>query len=293
MQHALSVDVEEWYHATAIEANWRPGPGHEPESRVMESTTRLLQILEEADVRGTFFVLGCVAEAHPELPRMIVAHGHEIGVHGHTHKLLTDQTAAEFRETITRAIGVCEDLSGEKILGYRAPSLSLTDATDWALDVLIELGIRYDSSLTSAYADGPSPYWLTRPGGGRIQEYPIVGQRLLALPVPMASGGYFRLYPYGFTRYLLRRFEKQGVPANVFLHPWEIDVDHPRPAGLGRVSVLRHYINLHTVEGKLKRLLRDFRVAPLKRILETRLPEPFAGQRNETAQPVPPTGRRA
>lgn len=267
--HALSVDVEDWYHATALEPGLGRRPIVTPEPRVVAATIRLLEILGDGNATATFFMLGCVAERFPDLARRIMDGGHELASHGYTHEPLTRQTPERFRAELTRAVRLCEDLTGQPLRGYRAPSQSLVPQTCWALDILIDLGFRYDSSTRASRGESLSrAYRIDRPDGKQILEFPFSTVRLPGFRQPVAGGGYFRIMPYPLTRHFVRRFDDAGLPANVYLHPWEIDPDQPRIAGIGCVSRVRHYAGLRTVEGKLRRLLKEFRFAPIGEILK-------------------------
>ena len=259
VRHVLTVDVEEWFHATALE----PVLGHRPRSRwpsrVADTTHRLLDMFGEAGARATFFVLGSIAEEHPDLVRRMAQEGHEVGTHGYDHTVLPKLSPEQFRKELERAVDACQSVTGRKLLGHRAPSYSLTESTEWALDTLIETGITYDSSMRRGPEAMSAPYWISRPSGARIREFPMAYVRVGRRTIPVAAGGYFRLYPYAMTRRLLRRYDRRGIPANVCVHPWELDVDHPRPAGMSALTHFRHYVNLHTVEPKVRKLLRDFR----------------------------------
>jgi polysaccharide deacetylase family protein (PEP-CTERM system associated) len=269
-RHMLTIDVEEWFHATALETIVRHKSHDMWESRVVHSTMALLDLFDDAQAKATFFVLGWIAERRPDLIREIARRGHEVASHGYNHTLLTRLTPAEFRAETVRAIHVCEDLIGQKLLGYRAPSYSLTLDTRWALDVLLDLGLRYDSSLRGGPNNVCRQYWLSTPQGARILEFPLAFLRLGPYNMPIAMGGYFRLYPYQLTRALLRSLDQQGIPANVCLHPWELDVDHPYLDGLSWLSRFRHYVNLKTVKPKLQRLLRDFQFVTISEAIELR-----------------------
>jgi polysaccharide deacetylase family protein (PEP-CTERM system associated) len=261
--HVLTVDVEEWFHATALETVVDTRPRDSWPSRVEASTHRLLDLFEEADARGTFFVLGCLAERYPALVRRIAESGHEVATHGYDHTLLTRLTPATFKTAMTRAVGVLEDITGARALGHRGPSYSLTREVEWVFDVLLGLGIQYDSSVRRGPGRLSVPYWITTPAGARIREYPMTFVRVFDTELPLAAGGYFRLYPYKLTRALLRRFQSSRIPANVCVHPWDIDVAQPRLAGISALSRFRHYVNLATTEAKLRQLLRDFRFIPM------------------------------
>jgi len=269
-RHMLTIDVEEWFHATALETVIRHRSHDMWESRVVSSTMELLDMFDDAQAKATFFVLGWIAERHPDLIREMARRGHEVASHGYSHTLITRLTPAEFRAETGRAIHACEDLTGQKLLGYRAPNYSLTQDTRWALDVLLGLGLRYDSSFRNGPHNMCRQYWLSTPQGAQILEYPLAFLGCGPYKVPIAMGGYFRLYPYQLTRALLRSLDRQGIPANVCLHPWELDVDHPHLDGLSWLSRFRHYVNLKTVKPKLHKLLHDFQFVAIRDVLERR-----------------------
>ena len=268
--HILTIDVEEWFHATALETVVHHRSHDMWESRVVGSTMDLLDMFDDAQAKATFFVLGWIAERYPDLIREMARRGHEVASHGYNHTLVTRLTQDEFRAETARAVHVCEDLTGQKLLGFRAPTYSITADSRWALDVLLDLGLRYDSSLR----DGPQHlcrhYWLSTPQGAQILEYPLAFVRVGSYNVPVALGGYFRLYPYQLTRSLLRSLERREITANVCFHPWELDVDHPHLDGLSWLSRFRHYVNLKTVKPKLHQLLHDFQFVAIRDVLEIR-----------------------
>jgi polysaccharide deacetylase family protein (PEP-CTERM system associated) len=247
------------------------------ESRVAANTTRLLDLFDEFSVKATFFVLAWVAERQPVLVREIVRRGHEAASHGYGHELVYDLSPEAFRADIRRAKQVIEDAGGQAVAGYRAPSYSITARSMWALDVLIEEGYRYDSSIFPIRHDrygvpgSPRhPYEIDRPAG-RIVEAPPSTVAIGGMTLPVAGGGYFRLLPYRWTeRGIARLNRREGKPAVFYLHPWEIDPDQPRFRAdwLGR---FRHYRNLHATEGRLRRLLGAFRFGPMRDVLAPRL----------------------
>jgi polysaccharide deacetylase family protein (PEP-CTERM system associated) len=267
--NALTIDFEDWYQGLEIPHTcWDAY-----EDRIVPVGRRLLQLLGETGVRGTFFVLGYVAERHPELVREIAAAGHEVGTHGYSHTLVYRQTPAVFRAELSRSIRVLEDLTGRPVRGHRAPFFSITRESLWALDILGELGVRYDSSvfpvLNYRYgiADAPRwPYLVRTEAGQELLEFPISTCRLLGRNVPVAGGAYFRIYPYALIRWAFRTINRLGRPAVFYLHPWEIDPDHPRIA-LPRRIALTHYFNLRATEPRLRRLVRDFSFAPMCEVL--------------------------
>jgi polysaccharide deacetylase family protein (PEP-CTERM system associated) len=230
------------------------------------------RLFEEAGARATFFVLGYVAERHPELVRAIAAAGHEIGTHGYSHTLIYQQTPDVFQEELARSNRILEELAGKPVIGHRAPFFSITKQSLWALEVLGELGIRYDSSIFPVrnyrygIEDAPRLPYPIEAGPRTIQEFPISTWQVCGKSLPVAGGAYFRIYPYALTRQAFRAINAAGHPAVFYLHPWEIDPDHPR-IPLPRRIALTHYVNLRATEGRLRRLLRDFSFAPMSEVL--------------------------
>lgn len=282
--NALTVDVEDYYHVSGFEHVVARTQWDRFESRVEANTYRVLERLAEAGVRGTFFVLGWVAERHPGLVRAIHDEGHEIGCHSHWHRLVYNLTPAEFRADLCRACDVLQDAIGQPVTAYRAPSFSVTTQSLWALDILVEEGFTLDSSIYPTHHDrygipgAPlGPHALERPGG-TLWEYPPPVWRLLGYPLPVGGGGYFRLYPYALTRRGLGAINAAGRPFAVYLHPWELDPQQPRLAP-GRLRAFRHYVNLRRTESRLVRLLRDFRFGTLSESLARwRAPEVSAAR---------------
>ena len=271
--NAMTVDVEDYFQVSSFDAVVPRDSWDRRESRVSANTERLLDLFDRSAVRATFFILGCVASRFPALVRRIGSLGHEIASHGYGHRLVYDLTPAEFREDVRRAKDVLESIAGMRVVGYRAPSYSVTARSMWALDVLIEEGHRYDASVFPIHHDrygvpaSPRhPHVLTR-AGGSILEAPASTVRCGGVNVPIAGGGYFRWLPYAWTRWGISRLNtREKCPAIFYLHPWEIDPAQPRFAA-GWLSGFRHYRNLDKTEGRLHRLLRDFRFAPLRETL--------------------------
>lgn len=264
--HALTIDFEDWYQGLEIPV----GDWDRFESRIESSGRRMLQVLAETQTRATFFVLGYVAERHPALVKEIRAAGHEIGTHGYSHTLIYQQAPALFREELTRSVRCLEDQTGERVLGHRAPFFSVTKASLWALDVIRELGLVYDSSIFPVknyrYGIPDAPRWPHTLDGTPLREFPLTTLRLLGQNLPVAGGAYFRIYPYWFTRLALRQVARPGRPLVFYLHPWEIDPHHPR-LPLPRRIAATHYFNLKATEGRLRRLLRDFSFSPMSEVL--------------------------
>jgi polysaccharide deacetylase family protein (PEP-CTERM system associated) len=274
--NAMTVDVEDYFHVSAFDGLIPRSHWAAMESRVCRNTERLLALFEETGVSATFFILGWVAERYPSLIQQIARQGHEIASHGYAHRLVYDQTRQAFREDVARAKALLEDISGQAVYGYRAPSYSITPRSLWAFDVLLETGHRYDSSIFPIHHDrygipasSRQAYSVTR-AAGTILELPASTCRIGGMNLPVGGGGYFRLLPYAWTRFgidWINRVEHR--PAIFYIHPWEIDPDQPRLRG-SLLSRTRHYRNLHLTEPRLRRLLKDFSFAPvLKAMLES------------------------
>jgi polysaccharide deacetylase family protein (PEP-CTERM system associated) len=274
MKNALTFDVEEYFHAEAFAQVLRPEEWLAQESRVVASTERILDLLDREHVRATFFVLGWVAARQPALVREIASLGHEIGCHGYGHRMIQHLTRSEFERDVTRAKSALEDVTGHAVLGYRAPTFSIMRETLWSLEVLCEAGFRYDSSIFPivhdryGIPDAPRfPHRLKAANGCELAEFPLSTVMLLGRRVPVAGGGYFRLFPYSFTRRALRWINRlDGQPAMVYLHPWELDPDQPR-LPVGPLTRFRHLVNVSKTEGRLVRLLGDFAFAPAAEVL--------------------------
>lgn len=274
--NAMTVDVEDYFHVSAFADVVSPDSWDAYESRVAASTDRLLALFEAADVRATFFILGWVAERHPDLVRRIHGAGHEIASHSYRHQLVYDLTPDEFVADLRRAQRVLEDITGTAVRGYRAPSYSITRQSLWALDLLASEGYTFDSSIYPIRHDRYGipdaerhPHRLPA-GPGALWELPGSTVRHAGMNLPMGGGGYFRLLPYGWTRAGINTLnETEGQPAIFYLHPWEIDPDQPR-VRCGVVSRLRHYRNLHDTEARLTRLLAEFRFGTVADVLDTR-----------------------
>jgi polysaccharide deacetylase family protein (PEP-CTERM system associated) len=271
--NAMTVDVEDYFHVSVFEGSVSRNRWESLESRVVGNTERLLDLFDEHAVRGTFFVLGWVAERYPLLVSSIAARGHEIASHGFAHRLVYDQTPDVFRDDVRRSKAILEEQSGRRINGYRAPSFSVTAQSLWALDVLLEEGFRYDASIFpirhDRYGIPDAPRWphIMARAKGSLFEVPGSTVRLGGTNLPVAGGGYFRILPYAWTRWGMRHLNHvEGQPAVFYLHPWEIDPEQPRlPASvLGR---FRHYRNLHLTEARLRCLMRDFTFGPLETVL--------------------------
>ena len=266
--HCLSFDVEEHFQVSAFWTDARRQQWDGLESRVENNTRKIAELLARQGIRATFFILGWVAERHPMLVKSLAAEGHEIASHGYGHELITEQTPQEFREDIRKAKSILENLISQPVSGYRAPSFSITRATQWALPILVQEGYTYDASVFPIVHDrygipGANPHChQLQTEAGPIWEVPPSTYTMMGLRLPVAGGGYFRLIPYPLLRLLLKRIEGAGHPLVMYLHPWELDPAQPRMAG-AQFSKFRHYNNLDKTEGRLIRLMSDFRFGPI------------------------------
>jgi polysaccharide deacetylase family protein (PEP-CTERM system associated) len=272
--NAMTVDVEDYFQASAFDRIVSRMTWFERDSRVVRNTHRLLEFFHDHGVTGTFFILGWVAERFPSLVREIASCGHELASHGFHHQLIYTLTCEQFREDVRRAKAVIEDAGGRPVRGYRAPSFSIVRSSMWALDVLIEEGHTYDASIFPIHhdrygiPDAPRLPHVIERAAGTIVEVPASTTRLGPINVPVAGGGYFRLLPYAFTRWGIARLNHAGERAIFYLHPWEIDPDQPR-LPVSRATAWRHYSNLDDTLARLERLTRDFAFDTVLTMLET------------------------
>jgi polysaccharide deacetylase family protein (PEP-CTERM system associated) len=272
--NAFSIDVEDYFQVAALASAVSRESWPTREYRVERNTQRILSLLDAHGVRGTFFVLGWVAERSPGLVQCIAAAGHEIACHGFSHQLIYRQSRDEFLQETTRAKCHLEDVIGQSVLGYRAASFSITRDSLWALDVLLDLGFAYDSSIFPIRHDrygipgaAPEPGRVTAPSQRTLVEFPMSAARFLGMQMPVSGGGYFRILPYLLTRAGLRQInERAGHPFAFYLHPWEVDPEQPR-VKVGALSRFRHYTNLDRCGARLARLLDDFAFAPMREVL--------------------------
>lgn len=298
MLNALTIDVEDYFHVTAFEDCISPEQWDNSQLRVVDNTLHLLDLLDEKDVKATFFVLGWVAERRPGLVREIGKRGHEIACHGYGHRRVYLLSRQAFREDIRRSKDLLENITGKVVIGYRAPSYSISRDCFWAFDELFEAGFLYDSSVFPikhdlyGIPDWPCyPFILSkkrddewRPletpsdasfndfckfnefcfGDQKLLEIPITTLSIVGKNIPIAGGGYFRFFPYGFTKWGLRRINDiDKHPFLFYIHPWEFDPAQPRIYGAGIKSNFRHYINLHKTDDRFQNLLRDFSFATI------------------------------
>jgi polysaccharide deacetylase family protein (PEP-CTERM system associated) len=270
MLNAMTVDLEDWYHSieSIPTTDWS-----KQEPRVIAGTHKLLQMFEDFGVKATFFVLGDVAAKNPALVKTIQSSGHEIATHGYAHRLVYRQTPQEFRDDLRRSIGVIEEIAQQKVWGYRAPYWTITKESYWALDILMEEGIRYDSSIypikTYMYGipDAPAyPYVVKESAGRRLWEFPPSTTKIWNVRLPFAGGFYLRALPTWLIRWGMRRLNHEGQPAMVYVHPPELDAHKPKFKLPFREHIL-HYHNLAVVEEKLKSLLSEFAFDSIKNVL--------------------------
>ncbi len=271
-RHVLSFDVEEHFQVAAFWSVARRREWDRLGSRVEHNTMKIANLLSEHSTKATFFVLGWVAERHPALVKDLAQQGHEIASHGYGHELVHTQTPAQFREDVRRSKHILEDLICRSVVGYRAPSFSITSRTEWAISVLIEEGYRYDSSIYNRFRSTQGST-VSRAGtyqleteAGTIWEVSPSTMNACGLQLPVAGGGYFRLFPYAASKMFLKNLEKQGSQLVMYLHPWELDPEQPRMDG-PVLSKVRHYLNLSKTEQRLRCLLKDFSFAPINEVI--------------------------
>ena len=264
VSNALTVDVEDYFHVEALSkvidrADWEHLP-----CRVEPNVHKLLELFDQHKATATFFVLGWVAERYPNLVRKIAMAGHEVASHGWAHVRVDKQTPEEFRDDCCRTKRMLEDVSGQEVIGYRAATFSINANTTWAHRLLKETGHRYSSSVypirRGLYGTPDAQRFPFLPSGDDgVVELPITTLSLFGKKIPCGGGGYFRLFPYGFSRWAIQRINAvERKPCIFYMHPWEVDPDQPRQSGIGYKSGFRHYLNLDRMEGRLARLLEQF-----------------------------------
>ncbi|NRA53175.1 MAG: DUF3473 domain-containing protein [Gammaproteobacteria bacterium] len=262
MVNALTVDVEDYFQVAAFSKQFPLSSWDAQELRVERNTYRLLELFERHQVKATFFTLGWVAKKCPNLIKDIVDSGHELACHGFWHQKVHEQTPAQFREDLSAAKQVLEDISGQPVIGYRAPSFSINEDSLWAFDIIKELGFVYSSSTYPINHDHyGSPDWPRFPyqAVDSLIEIPVSTLNWRDKNWPISGGGYFRLYPYMFSRWALANYlATEQQPSIFYMHPWEIDLLQPRPSNIPLKARFRHYLNLSRLEGRLERLLVDF-----------------------------------
>lgn len=264
MENVLTIDVEDYFHVASLAKEIDINDWDSIATRVVNNTSRLLDLFDKYDAKCTFFILGWVAERYPDIVKEIDRRGHEVASHGYSHQLIYNQPYETFKKETIKSKAILEDITGKPVLGYRAASYSITEKSLWALDILAEAGFKYDSSIYPVHHDlygihgSPTePHVLQTPSGERLIEYPPTTYKVLSYVLPIAGGGYFRLYPYWLTRYFYNTLNKQSKSFAFYLHPWEIDPEQPR-VKTNFLSSFRHYNNLEKCESRLIQLLSDF-----------------------------------
>jgi len=271
--NALSFDVEEWFHNTNMERYVNRSMWDRYESRIEKNMEPILSLLEAKKTLATFFILGWVAEKHPGLVKKIAEKGHEIATHGWSHVRAYCQTPEEFENELKKSIDMLKNITGQTVSGHRAACFSITPDSQWVIDILMKNGITYDSSIYPVMHDkygikgSPRfPYVLRQKGCARLLEFPLATYKFLKINIPVAGGGYFRLYPYKFTKWCVNRLNKEGRPAVIYLHPPEFDTEQPA-INIDPINKFRIYVGINNNFKKLKQLLEDFRFAPVKEVL--------------------------
>jgi polysaccharide deacetylase family protein (PEP-CTERM system associated) len=264
IRNAMTIDVEDYFQVSAFAPHVPRESWPSRECRVEANIDRILGILDDGKVHATFFTLGWIAERYPAMVKRIVAGGHELASHGYGHLRASDQDLAEFSNDISSSKALLEDIGGQRVAGYRAPSFSIGRANLWALDALLAAGYRYSSSIYPIrhdhYGMPDAPRFAFYPNGpGGLLEVPITTVRLMQRNLPAGGGGYFRLLPYALSRWMMQSVNRNDRQSAIFyFHPWEIDPGQPRPDGVGAKSRFRHYVNLARTEGRIRALTRDF-----------------------------------
>ena len=264
IRNAMTCDVEDYFQVSAFAPYIDRDSWPSRECRVEANMERILAIYERHGVKATFFTLGWIAERYPAMVRKIVAAGHELASHGYGHLRASDQDRAQFDNDIRSSRALLEDIGGQAVLGYRAPSFSIGHANLWALEALQEAGYRYSSSIYPIahdhYGMPDAPRFAFYPHGpDGLLEVPVTTVNMLGRNLPAGGGGYFRLLPYALSRWMMQKVNREDrQPALFYFHPWELDPGQPRPAGLDAKSRFRHYVNIERMEGRLEQLARDF-----------------------------------
>ena len=279
--NAMTVDVEDYFHASAFDRVVSRTSWDQLESRVVANTRRLLDLFNHQGVRATFFMLGWVADKFPSLVREIADSGHELASHGYLHQLVYMLTPDQFREDVRRSKATIEQIAGVRVRGYRAPSFSIVKDSLWALDVLIEEGFAFDASIFPirhdryGIPDAPRQPHVIQRSAGSIVEVPSSTVRFASINYPIAGGGYFRLYPYQLTKWGITKLNRAEQPAVVYIHPWEVDPEQPRlPASIA--AQFRHHVGVHTTIDKLRKVMNDFSFGPVASVLDARAAHPVS-----------------
>jgi len=272
--NVFSVDVEDYFQVEAMKNNVDFNDWSTFECRVEKNTDLILQLLDDKNTKGTFFVLGWIAKYYPNIVKRIAEQGHEIASHGMSHQLIYKQNKDVFLKETKDSKSLLQDLSQQEVMGYRAATYSITKQSLWALDVLYDLGFQYDSSIFPMRHDKygiadahPDPHILKTPSGKELIEFPISTVKNKWMTLPVAGGGYFRIFPYMYTKWGLGTINAKNKPFVFYLHPWEVDPEQPRIEGLSKLSQFRHYTNLERCYHRLEKLLNDFEFSTMNNVL--------------------------
>ncbi len=272
MKHIISFDIEDWFHPEIFSDMFSRQDWDNLESRVKKPTELILTFLSRKNIKATFFYLGWVAERFPELVEQTAAEGHEIASHGYSHQMITKLSPEAFRLDLRKSLQVLNSLSPAPVTGFRAPTFSVTKETMWSLPIMYEEGIRYDSSVFPIHhdrygiPDAPrNPYVIYRDGDNTLMEYPMSTARIGTLNFPCAGGGYFRLYPFIFSKSLMKKCAAEGRQIVFYAHPWEFDTDLPR-VKLGTLSKLRHYTGIKKFLERLDKVTDQFEFTAFREV---------------------------
>lgn len=269
MRNALTIDVEEWFHICGLKQGIGVEDWPKFESRVIKNVDKMLVLLKEKNVLATFFVLGAIAQQYPGIVEKISAHGHEIATHGFNHKLLYTLSKEEFKEDLEKSISILKSITGKDVLGHRAPSFSITKKSLWAFEILKQQGIKYDCSvfpiLNCRYGMKGAPRFPYKTEQNII-EFPLSTIRIFSVNFPVAGGAYLRILPYSFIKWAIKKINKSGYPAQVYVHSWEIDPQIPR-LKMPLDREITHYSNLKAMPYILDMLLKDFEFSPVKGVI--------------------------
>lgn len=275
MQNIMTVDVEDYFQVAALAESIKVSEWEGIPTRVVNNTQRLLDLFDQHNIKVTHFILGWVADKHPELVAEIHQRGHEVASHGYSHQLIYNQSPEVFRNETIRSKSLLEDITGSQVLGYRAASYSITRKSLWALDILGECGFTYDSSIFPIVHDRygipnspKDPYYIKTAEGHQLLELPLSTESWFGQTIPIAGGGYFRLYPYWLSKFLYRRREKKQQPFIFYLHPWEVDAEQPK-VDVSWFSRFRHYNNLDKCESRLSNLISEFKFDTMQSYIDT------------------------
>ena len=277
VRHHFTVDVEEYFQVAAMEPYVQRQAWSSIPPRIDVGMGHLLEQLASHGTHGTFFTLGWIAQKHPHVVRAIAEAGHELASHGWGHERVTTLTREQFRQSVRDSKRILEDLSGQRVAGYRAPSFSIVRGLEWALDILLEESYTYDSSLFPIYRKGygyrggsQDPYLIRRPSGS-LAEFPPATLGKGKFLIPAGGGGYFRLLPYSLAKMAIRSAAARHVPATFYIHPWELDPKQPR-LPVSRLTRVRHYGGLRRTYGRIQKLLSDFEFQTISRTLSDNPP---------------------